>query len=61
MADEKGEPYRWEVLVLVGEVDLDHEIKVAQVIVRGCGRIRTHHKLTLLLYKARPSVSDAIT
>lgn len=39
----------WEVLVLVGKIDLDDQIEVAQVVITGCGRVCAHHQLTLLL------------
>lgn len=46
-----------EVLVLAGEVDLDHQVEVAQVIIAGGGRVRAHHQLALLLQHHPISVS----
>ena len=39
----------WEVLVLVGKVDLDHQVKMTQVIVRGGWCVGSHDQLTLFL------------
>lgn len=35
--------------MLVAKVDLDHQVEVPQVVIRGRGRVRAHHQLTLVL------------
>ena len=41
--------YQWESWVVVGKVDLDHQVKVAFFIIRASWGVGPHHHLPLLL------------
>lgn len=43
--------YQGEGWVVIGKVDLDHQVKVANIIVTAGGGVRPHHHLTFVLHR----------
>ena len=41
--------YQWESRIAVGKVDLDHQVKVANIIITAGWGVRSHHHLSFVL------------
>lgn len=52
--------HQWEVWVVVSKIDLDYQVKVANIVITAGGGVGTHDHLTLVLH-TKSHISLALT